>query len=185
MKYLTQYKLFESNETNYDGIKETIKEILLPISDMGYDVDVYIVDYSRFGVTDKVEDVLSLSRRLNKDYIGKENSITIRFSKYAGSYLINYRYGNPLLGNSYMDGVGLKMDDEVKEEFNRMKDYLEYEGFNSIMVYYVTKIGKYNAIPYLDFNEFIKNDFELSQLIFIAHTVEDISSVVKDSRGKA
>ena len=49
-----------------------------------------------------------------------------------------------------------------------MKDYLESEGFNSIMVYYVTKIGKYNAAYKLDFNEFIKNDFELSQLIFIA-----------------
>jgi predicted DNA binding CopG/RHH family protein len=163
MKYLTQYKLFESNETNYDGIKETIKEILLPISDMGYDVDVYIVDYSRFGVTDKVEDVLSLSRRLNKDYIGKENSITIRLSK----------YGNPLLGPWLdSDGVGLKMDDEVKEEFNRMKDYLEYEGFNSIMAYYVTKNGQYTAFSHatykLDFNEFIMNDFELSQLIFIA-----------------
>jgi hypothetical protein len=181
MKYLTQYKLFESNETNYDGIKETIKEILLPISDMGYDVDVYIIDYTRFGVTDKVEDVLRLSRRLNKDYISKENSITIRLSK----------YGNPLLGNSYMDDqyvlyrVGLKMDDEVKEEFNRMKDYLDYEGFNSIMVYYTTGTGKYIRDSKLDFNEFIKNDFELSQLIFIAHTVEDISSVVKDSRGKA
>ena len=67
--------------------------------------------------------------------------------------------------------VGLKMDDEVKEEFNRMKDYLESEGFNSIMAYYVTKIGKFNAgqqVFKLDFNEFIKNDFELSQLIFIA-----------------
>jgi hypothetical protein len=166
MKYLTHYKLFESNETNYDGIKETIKEILLPISDMGYDVDVYIVDYSRFGVTDNgtvFEDIFSLSRRLNKDYIGKENSITIRLSK----------YGNPLLGPWLdSDGVGLKMDDEVKEEFNRMKDYLEYEGFNSIMAYYVTKNGQYNATTFLgyklDFNEFIMNDFELSQLIFIA-----------------
>ena len=60
------------------------------------------------------------------------------------------------------------MDDEVKEEFNRMKDYLESEGFNSIMVYFVAKIGKYNAGYKLDFNEFIMNDFELSQLIFIA-----------------
>ena len=108
-------------------------------------------------------DILSLSSRLNKDYIGEENSITIRLSK----------YGNPLFLNPYMDYVvrncvGLKMNDEVKEEFNRMKDYLESEGFNSIMVYYVTKIGKFNAGYKLDFNEFIKNDFELSQLIFIA-----------------
>ena len=180
MKYLTPYKLFESDETNYDDIKETIKDILLPISDMGYEVDVYIVDYTRFGVTEqelmqpktlpltnsKVADILSLSSRLNKDYIGEENSITIRLSK----------YGNPLFVNPYMDYVvrncvGLKMDDEVKEEFNRMKDYLESEGFNSIMAYYVTKIGKFNAgqqVFKLDFNEFIKNDFELSQLIFIA-----------------
>ena len=28
MKYLTTYKLFESNETNYDDIKETIKDIM-------------------------------------------------------------------------------------------------------------------------------------------------------------
>ena len=140
---------------------------------------VYIVDYSRFGVTDNgtvFEDIFSLAKRIDKDYIGKENSITIRLSK----------YGNPLLGPWLdSDGVGLKMDDEVKEEFNRMKDYLEYEGFNSIMVYYTTGTGKYIRDSKLDFNEFIKNDFELSQLIFIAHTVEDISSVVKDSRGKA
>ena len=169
VKYLTQYRLFESD--NYDDIKKTLKEILLPISDMDYDVDVYLIDYTRFGVTEqeliqpktKVADILSFSTRIDKDYIGKENNITIRLSK----------YGNPLFVNPYMDHVvrncvGLKMDDEVKEEFNRMKDYLESEGFNSIMVYFVAKIGKYNAGYKLDFNEFIMNDFELSQLIFIA-----------------
>lgn len=31
----------------------------------------------------------------------------------------------------------LKFNDEVKEEFIRMSDYLEYEGFNSIKAIYV------------------------------------------------
>ena len=93
-------------------------------------------------------------------YIGEENSITIRLSK----------YGNPLFVNPYMDHVvrncvGLKMDDEVKEEFIRMSDYLEYEGFNSIEAIYVG--SQANIRGRVDFSKFISSGSFMS-LVFVA-----------------
>jgi hypothetical protein len=150
MKYLTPYKLFESNETNYDDIKETLREILLPISDMGYNVEVM----------DNVEDIFNLAKKVNQDYayqVAKDtqlSSIIIR--------VVEFKFGN----------TPLKTNDEVKEEFNRMNDYLESIGFN-VSARYI-KVGKdLNNPPgtqlVLDFNEFIKNDFELIQLMFRAN----------------
>jgi hypothetical protein len=51
-----------------------------------------------------------------------------------------------------------------------MSDYLESEGFNSISVRYLdlhSVAGNFTQSK-LDFSEFIKNDFELIQLIIIA-----------------
>ncbi len=41
MKYLQSYlKRFNESVDNIDEIKQTIKDILLPISDMGYDISI-------------------------------------------------------------------------------------------------------------------------------------------------
>ena len=158
MKYLTKYSLFESNETNYDDIKETLRDILLPISDMGYNVEVM----------DNVEDILNLAKKVGTDYalevekdiqrkIINMNSIIIR--------VVEFKLGASTSSNTYT----LKMNDEVKEEFIRMNDYLESMGFSVSARY--SKMGKDLTQLVLDFNEFIKNDFELRQLMFRAKSI--------------
>ena len=141
MKYLTKYKLFENS--NHDDIKsniveiaQTVKEILLPISDMGYEIVV----------TDDVD--------FNGEFIG---TIIIRVVD----------YNDPLL----------KVTDEVKEEFIRMSDYLEYEGFNSIEAIYVgsqmwPNSGKTfgnKSKCRVDFSKFISiNSGNIMSLVFVA-----------------
>ncbi len=158
MKYLTPYKLFESNETNYDDIKETLRDILLPISDMGYDVEVM----------DNVEDILNLAKKIGTDYahqiekdiqrqIIKKDSIIIR--------VLEFKLGSSTSSNTYT----LKMNDEIKEDFIRMNDYLESMGFSVSARY--SKMGKDLTQLVLDFDEFIKNDFELRQLMFRAKLI--------------
>ena len=135
MKYLKKFN--ESVENVSDDIKQTIKDILLPISDMGYEISV----------TDDV------------DFNGKLTGIIIRVV-------------------SYTDPI-LKMDDQVKDEFIRMVDYLESEGFSSIEALYVrtgssyTDLGtKHNQMK-IDFNEFISmEDCELRNLLFVAKKIE-------------
>jgi hypothetical protein len=130
MKYLTPYKLFESNETNYDDIKETLREILLPISDKGYEIVV----------TDDVD--------LNGEFIG----IIIK--------VVDYKE------------TPLKITDEVKDEFIRMNDYLESEGFNSIKAIYIG--SQANIRGRVDFSKFISinsgNAFSkrFMSLVFVA-----------------
>lgn len=91
MKYLKRF-----NESNTDDIIGNVKDILLPINDMGYDISVnhYILN-------------------------GDTNQLIIRVVTYVDK---------PLL-----------ITDEVKEEFIRMKDYLESEGYNSIEAQYYTR----------------------------------------------
>ena len=136
MKYLTKYKLFENS--NHDDIKsniveiaQTVKEILLPISDMGYEIVV----------TDDVD--------FNGEFIG---TIIIRVVD----------YNDPLL----------KVTDEVKEEFIRMSDYLEYEGFNSIEAIYVGSQMWFHSLPdsgRVDFSKFISIDSgNIMRLVFVA-----------------
>ncbi|MFM7984932.1 MAG: hypothetical protein ACKPKO_36985, partial [Candidatus Fonsibacter sp.] len=81
-------KLFESSE---DDIKGVIKDILLPISDMGYDVSV-------------------------EDLFADLDGLVIRIVTWTDE---------PLL-----------ITDDVKDEFITMKDYLESEGYNSIIARY-------------------------------------------------
>ena len=105
MKYLKRF-----NESHTDDIIENVKDILLPINDMGYDISVnhYIIN-------------------------GDTNQLIIRVVTYVDK---------PLL-----------ITDEVKEEFIRMKDYLESEGYNSIEAQYYTR--DFNNKYVKEFDQFI------------------------------
>ena len=105
MKYLKRF-----NESNTDDVIENVKDILLPINDMGYDISVnhYIIN-------------------------GDTNQLIIRVVTYVDK---------PLL-----------ITDEVKEEFIRMKDYLESEGYNSIEAQYYTR--DFNNKYVKEFDQFI------------------------------
>ena len=145
MKYLTKYKLFENS--NHDDIKsniveiaQTVKEILLPISDMGYEISVLLKKEM------VVDDVLK----------GKLTGLIIRVVDY--------------------NDTPLKFNDEVKEEFIRMSDYLEYEGFNSIKAIYVgsqmwPNSGKTfgnKSKCRVDFSKFISiNSGNIMSLVFV------------------
>lgn len=133
MKYLKRFN--ESvDESNIEEINQTIKDILLPISDMGYEISV----------TDDV------------DFNGELTGIIIRIVRYTDPPLI--------------------MNDEVKEEFIRMVDYLESLGVNSVESLYVRIPKQYvpeselarSFSARVDFNEFISmEDCELTQLVFV------------------
>ena len=124
MKYLKRFN--ESvDESNIEEIKQTIKDILLPISDMGYEISV----------TDDV------------DFNGELTGVIIRVVSYTDT--------------------PLKMNDEVTDEFIRMKEYLESSGFNSVESIYVREGSNYRFEE--DFNEFIiLEEVILRNLIFVA-----------------
>ena len=120
MKYLKRF-----NESNTDDIIGNVKDILLPINDMGYDISVshYILN-------------------------GDTNQLIIRVVTYVDK---------PLL-----------ITDEVKEEFIRMEDYLESEGYNSIEArYYYIKSGQ-NAKPFDDFINSIDIEYPIENLLFVS-----------------
>jgi len=61
----------------------------------------------------------------------------------------------------------LKMNYEVKDEFIRMKEYLELSGFNLVDVLYVREGDNYQFTE--DFNEFIiLEEVILRNLLFVA-----------------
>jgi hypothetical protein len=124
MKYLKRFN--ESvDESNIEEIKQTIKDILLPISDMGYEISV----------TDDV------------DFNGELTGVIIRVVSYTDT--------------------PLKMNDEVTDEFIRMKEYLESSGFNSVESIYVREGDNYRFEE--DFNEFIiLEEVILRNLLFVA-----------------
>jgi hypothetical protein len=133
MKYLqskSEYlKRFNESVDNIDEIKQTIKDILLPISDMGYEVSV----------SEKIFDFLTLIKGLT--------GIIIRVVRYTDPPLI--------------------MNDEVKDEFIRMVDYLESLGINSVKAIYVREGSNYRFEE--DFNEFIiLEEVELQNILFSA-----------------
>ena len=113
MKYLKKFN--ESVENISDDVKQTIKDILLPISDMGYEISV------------------------SED--NKENfpQLIIRVVTFLNE---------PLL-----------VTNDVKEEFIRMKEYLESEGFNSLMVYYLIDKPGMNRQT-VEFDDFINKSFD-------------------------
>jgi hypothetical protein len=115
MRYLRKWN--ESVENVSDEI-QTIKDILLPISDMGYEISV--TEY--------------------------RSELSIRVVRYTDP---------PLM-----------MNDEVKEEFIRMNDYLEYLGINSVKALYVREGSNYQFEE--DFNEFIiLEEVELKNILFV------------------
>lgn len=120
MRYLQTYKLFESSS---EDIKQVIKDILLPISDMGYEISV-------------------------EEYAATPQ-LVIRVVLWTDE---------PLL-----------ITDDIKEEFMRMKDYLESEGYNSILVKYWYS----NSISHSrTFDYFINNvEGHLSNLLFVAKKI--------------
>jgi hypothetical protein len=113
MKYL---KRFNESVDNIDEIKQTIKDILLPISDMGYDISI-------------TED---------PTYFAQTGKFYIRVVSYTDT--------------------ALKVSDEVKDEFIRMKEYLESLGINSVKALYVKEPTPSSQIE-VDFDEFIGIDF--------------------------
>ncbi len=130
MKYLQSYlKRFNENvdESNkrldwyenlqaIEEVKQTIKDILLPISDMGYDISI-------------TED---------PTYFIQTGKFYIRVVTYTDA--------------------ALKVSDEVKDEFIRMKEYLESLGINSVKALYVKEPTPSSQIE-VDFDEFIGIDF--------------------------
>lgn len=127
MKYLKRFN--ESvDESNIDDINQTIKDILLPISDMGYDI----------GITDNrnIED---------STYFIRTGKFYIR--------VVNYT-DDPL-----------KMNDEVKDDFIRMKEYLDSLGITAKALY----VKEPTPSPHIevDFDEFINMDCKLRNLIFV------------------
>ena len=98
MKYLKRF-----NESNTEELIENIKDILLPLSDMGYDISV-------------TEDNRNLR---NNALFPKIDTLII--------YIVSCVKE---LGSD----SSLNITDDVKEEFIRMKDYLQSKGYNSIIV---------------------------------------------------
>jgi hypothetical protein len=126
MKHLKSYKLFES----YEGdIKQVIKDILLPINDMGYDISIIEDDKDNF------------------------TQFVIRVVSWGNQSLL--------------------ITDEVKEEFIRMKDYLESEGYNSIEVlYHLATPGVISSRDIKEFDDFMKYEpwqkVKIQNLLFVA-----------------
>jgi hypothetical protein len=133
MKYLKRFSetLDESsiNESHADDIILNVKDILLPISDMGYDIS--IIENNKENLTQFVIRVVS--------------------------------WGDQ----------SLLITDEVKEEFIRMRDYLESEGYNSIEVlYHLATPGVISSRDIKKFDDFMKYEpwqkVKIQNLIFVA-----------------
>ena len=122
MRYLRKY-----NESNTDDVIQTVKDILLPISDMGYEISV-------------IEE--------------------------------NYLFQLIIRVVSWTDKP-LWITDEVKEEFIRMKDYLQSEGYNSIEVlYHLAGGGALSSREIEEFDRFMRYEqwqkVKIGNLIFVA-----------------
>ena len=124
MKYLKKFN--ESIKNIDDDVIQTIKDILLPISDMGYEISVV---------------------KNNRQPFDREEGhpqLIIRVVTFLNE---------PLLVN-----------DEVKEEFIRMSEYLESEGFNTLMVHYlIDKPGMNRQI--VEFDDFINKSFDYDPVL--------------------
>jgi len=135
MKHISRFKRFSetldessSNESNTSDIIQTIKDILLPISDMGYDISI-------------IEDKANFTQ------------FVIRVVSWVDQSLL--------------------ITDEVKEEFIRMKDYLESEGYNSIEVlYHLATPGSTSSRDVKEFDDFMKykpwQKVKIQNLLFVA-----------------
>ena len=120
MRYLKTF-----NESNTNDVIQTVKDILLPISDMGYEISV----------------------------TKNESQLIIRVVSWGDQSLL--------------------ITDEVKEEFMRMKDYLESEGYNSIEVlYHLSTPGATSSREIKEFDDFMKYEswqkVKIQNLLFVA-----------------
>jgi hypothetical protein len=143
MKHISRFKIFSEtlnessiNEWNTSDIIQTVKDILLPINDMGYYISVFQGPLS--------------NRRLTKD---DESQLIIRVVSWGDQSLF--------------------ITDEVKEEFIRMKDYLESEGYNSIEVlYHLATPGVVSSRDIKEFDDFMKYEpwqkVKIQNLLFVA-----------------
>ena len=132
MRYLQSKSVFEHylkrfNESNTDDIIENVKDILLPISDMGYEISV-------------TEDE-------------DQSQLIIRVVSWGDQSLL--------------------ITDEVKDEFMRMKDYLQSEGYNSIeALYYIATPGTQSSRDIKKFDDFMKfeewQNVKIQNLLFVA-----------------
>lgn len=123
MRYIKRF-----NESVDNSVKQTISDILLPISDMGYDVSV--------------KEYTTSFEQVNTELI-------IRIVIWSDPPLV--------------------MSDEVKDEFLTMKDYLESEGYNSI-------VAKFFSSQQADFSrkeidEFLNIKYPIQNLLFIAKKI--------------
>ena len=138
MKWLKTYKVFESKE----DIIQTVKDILLPISDLDYTISVtesplYHQDFN----TDSL--------------IGYQ--LIIRVVSWGDQSLL--------------------INDEVKQDFITMKDYLESEGYNSIEVlYHLATPGSISSRDIKEFDDFMKYEpwqkVKIQNLLFVAKKIE-------------
>jgi hypothetical protein len=123
MRYLRTYKLFEESTQKIvadkikevEGITQTIKDILLPISDMGYDISVRDNTYDSGPIYKSPTEFI------------------IRIVLYTDK--------------------PLKIDEEVRDEFDRLNDYLESLG----LTLYIKGVTIFDAEVNLKYNEFISN----------------------------
>jgi len=134
MKRLKTYKIFESKE----DIIQTVKDILLPISDLDYSISV-----------------TESPHVFNSSLIGYE--LIIRVVSWGDQSLL--------------------INDEVKEEFIRMKDYLKSEGYNSIEVlYHLATPGVISSRDIKEFDDFMKYEpwqkVKIQNLLFVAKKIE-------------
>ena len=136
MRYLKRF-----NESNNDDVIQTVKDILLPISDMGYEI--------------------SVDHQIIADDFWSE----VVFAKFRTNQLI-------IRVVTYVDKP-LLITDEVKDEFLRMKDYLQSEGYNSILAHYYTR---FNAVPDSPSNKDVK---ELDEFITVKDPIVNLLFVTK------
>ena len=144
MRYLKEFKekTKRLNESHTDDTIENVKDILLPISDMGYDISV-TEDESQYAKSNQ-QSILIIKVR-------KRHSIYPLFVTYVN---------NPLL-----------ITDEVKEEFIRMKDYLQSEGYNSIEAHYTRFNDSPSNKDIKEFNQFINVKDPIVNLLFNAKKI--------------
>jgi len=160
MKYLKRYKIFEELPWTSDGvykheedsvqkrvadkikeveyIKETIKDILLPVSDLGYNISI----------TDNALD--------SGPFYKSPTKFIIRVVIYTD---------NPL-----------EITDDVKDEFDRMFDYLKSLKIDNIFTHYVEETTYRSRTQRVDsyesFSNIIgnKSNFKVCNLLFVAKT---------------
>ena len=130
MKYLNSYKLFESTQERVadkiievEEIKQTIKDILLPVSDLGYDISV----------TDNTLD--------SGPFYKSPNEFIIRVVRYGDKGLsinedVNYEFDRM---NYYLESLGFEVsvkyvyDSGRVASINKMVSEKKYNDFSKII----------------------------------------------------